>query len=167
VTRSLALLCAGFWLGLLVASWVTASVTFRTAAEIFGPESRRELTETLASTPDPQRRQAMRFMASEVNRAMFARRYAAELVLGVCLLALVLRGGAPWGAAAAAAAVLVLQAGLHGPILEIGRSVDFLPRPLPPEIGARFSRLHGAYVLLDFGKAALVAWAAWTLARLR
>ena len=167
MTRSLALLFAGFWLGLLVSSWVTASVTFRTAAELFGPDGRKELADVLAATPDAQRRQAMRFMASEVNRGMFARRYVAEMALGVCLLALALRGGGPWAFAAGAIAILVVQAGLHGPILEIGRAADFLPRPLPPEMAARFGRLHGAYVLLDFAKAGLVAAAAWGLARLR
>jgi hypothetical protein len=167
VTRPLALLFAGFWLGLLVASWVAASVTFRTAAELFGPTARKELTDSLAATPDPERRQAMRFMASEVNRAMFARRYVAEIVLGACLLALALRGRGPWIPAAVALGVLAVQAALHGPILEIGRSVDFVARPLPPDIASRFGRFHAAYVLLDFAKAGTVAWCAWALARLR
>jgi hypothetical protein len=167
VTRSLALLFAGFWLGLLVASWVAASVSFRTAAELFGPDGRQELADALAATPDAQRRQAMRFMASEVNRGMFARRYVAEIALGVCLFALAWRGQGPWGFAAAALAILVVQAGLHGPILEIGRAIDFLPRPLAPDVASRFGRLHGGYVLLDFAKAGIVAWCAWVLARAR
>jgi hypothetical protein len=58
------------------------------------------------------------------------------------------------GLAVAALAIVVLQVmGLAAPITEIGRSIDFLPRPLPADLARRFGLLHGAFVLLDLGKA--------------
>jgi hypothetical protein len=166
VARSLALLGAGFWLGILVASWVLASISFRTATELLGPGARPELTNGLAGTPEAPLRQALRYMASEINRAMFGRRFVAEIALGAATLALAFRFGGPWWPGAIALAILAVQAGLHGPILEIGRAADFMPRPLPADMAARFGRLHGAYVLLDFTKAGVVAWWAFLLARL-
>ena len=68
------------------------------------------------------------------------------------------RGALRWLGVAALAIVLLQVAGLASPITEIGRSIDFLPRPLPPDLGRRFGLLHGSFVLLDLGKAvALIA----------
>jgi hypothetical protein len=162
--RSLALLATGVWLGLLVASWMIASITFGTAAALLGPGARPEITERLAGVSEAERRPVLRHMASEINRAMFGRWVVVQLLLGVVTLVAAVRSGATWPAAAAFAIVLV-QAGLQGPILELGRTVDFLPRPLPPDLHARFGKLHGAYVLLDFAKGGALGWLAWMLAR--
>jgi len=165
VTRSLSLLLTGLWLGLLVASWFLASITFRTSATLLGPGARPELHDRLAGVSEEHRRQAFRHMASEINRAMFGRWLVAQALLGAVTVAAVWWSSGPWSTAAAALAIVAVQAGLHGPILEIGRSVDFLPRPLPAEIAARFGRLHAAYVLLDLGKGGVLAWLAWRLAK--
>jgi hypothetical protein len=165
VTRALSLFSAGLWLGLLVASWLLASITFRTAAAVLEPAGRPEVRERLASVPEERRLQVLRHLAAEINRAMFGRWLVVQLFLGAATFALVWRLGGPWWVTALALAIVVVQAGLQGPMLEIGRSVDFLPRPLPPELGSRFGRLHAAYVLLDFAKGGILAWLAWLLAR--
>ena len=162
--RSLALLGTGVWLGLLAASWMIASITFGTASALLGPSARPELKDRLAPLPEAERRPVLRHMASEINRAMFGRWVLTQLVLGLAVLVAAYRSGVTWPAAAAFAVVLV-QAALQGPILELGRAVDFLPRPLPAELGARFGRLHGAYVLLDLAKGGALVALAWMLAR--
>jgi hypothetical protein len=63
------------------------------------------------------------------------------------------------------AIVLVQQIGVGPRILEIGRAIDFVPRPLDPDVGRRFGILHAAYVVLDLVKAGLLASVAWLTAR--
>ena len=98
----------------------------------------------------------LRHLASEINRWMFRWWSLAQVVLAVALALLLWpqSGALRWLAVAALAVVLVQVAGLASPITAIGRSIDFLPRPLPPDLGRRFGLLHGAFVLLDLGKAA-------------
>lgn len=162
--RSLALLGTGVWLGLLAASWMIASITFGTASALLGPSARPELTARLAPMPEADRRPVLRHMASEINRAMFGRWAVAQIILGLLVAAAAVRSGATWPAAIAFA-IVVAQVLLQGPILELGRAVDFVPRPLPPDLHSRFGRLHGAYVLLDLAKGGVLGWLAWALVR--
>jgi hypothetical protein len=166
VLRTLAVAGAGVWLGLLAGSWMIASISFKTAAALAGSEGRRELHERLAGASDEGRRQVIRHVASEVNRAMFGRWIVVQLLLGIVTAVLVARAGGSWPLAAAALAIAVVQAGLHAPILEIGRAIDFVPRPLAADVAARFGRLHGAYVLLDLAKATALVWLVVRLARM-
>ena len=102
----------------------------------------------------------LRHLASEINRWMFRWWSLAQVALAIALVLLLWpqAGSLRWLAVTALAIVLLQVMGLASPITEIGRSIDFLPRPLPPDLGRRFGRLHGAFVLLDLGKAvALVA----------
>jgi hypothetical protein len=63
-------------------------------------------------------------------------------------------------------AIVFVQVLFLGPrILEIGRAIDFVPRPLTPEVARTFGFLHGAYVALDLVKAALLATVCWLAAR--
>ena len=97
-------------------------------------------------------------MASEINRWMFRTWSLTQLGLGVLLVAAAWSlGNGPRVLAAAALALVLVQAfGLAGPTTELGRSIDFVPRPLPPDLARRFGLLHGAYVLADFAKAGLL-----------
>jgi hypothetical protein len=66
----------------------------------------------------------------------------------------------------AALLIALLQAfALAAPITDLGRSIDFLPRPLPSDLGRRFGLLHGAFVLLDLAKAAALLTTASLLVR--
>lgn len=151
----IALVLGGFWLGLLVASWVLATVNFRSVDHVLGPGASREAQARLEKVPAEDRRMLFRHLASEINRWMFRWWSLAQVVLAVALLGLLWpQAGALRGLAVVALAIVVIQViGLASPITEIGRSIDFLPRPLPPDLGRRFGLLHGAFVLLDLAKA--------------
>jgi hypothetical protein len=150
------LLLVGLWLGMLFASWVMATVNFRIADEVL--ESKGDVQGRLAPLPPADRRLVLRHLSSEINRWMFGRWAMVQVGLGVVLLALLWRAGTvPRALAAAAVALVLVQALALGPaILELGRSLDFVPRPLPPDVGRRFGLLHGAYVLADFARAAVL-----------
>jgi hypothetical protein len=167
VSRSLPLLLVGAWLGLLVSSWVMASVNFRTAERVAVPASAPELHARLDPLPPADRRLALRYIASEINRWMFRWAAVAQAALGMALVALLWRaGGVPRGLALCALGVVAVQLGVLAPMIAaVGRAIDFMPRPLPPAIGRRFGLLHGGYVLLDFAKALLLCGAAFVLAR--
>jgi hypothetical protein len=154
----MALVLTGLWLGMLVASWVAATVNFRTVDFVLGPAGSREAQARFEPVSAPDRRMLLRHLASEINRWLFRWWSMAQVALAIAL-ALVLwpqAGGLRWLAAVALVVVLIQVAGLAAPITEIGRSIDFLPRPLPPDLGRRFGLLHGAFVLLDLGKAAVL-----------
>ena len=168
MTRSLALLLVGLWVGLLLASWGIAVASFQTADSILGPGMRPEVATRLGPIPAEDRRQVLRFLAAEMNRWMFRTGSVAQLTLGMALLLLVFRSeGTPRLLAGVALGLTLVQAGVLSPsIARLGRSLDFVARPLPPEISHRFGLLHGAYVLADLLKGVSVACVGWVLARL-
>jgi hypothetical protein len=151
-------LVAGIWLGFMVASWLVASANFRTAERVAGPEASAEIARRLEPVAPEDRRFVLRYMASEINRWMFRTWSWTQLALALLLVAAAWPLGAwPRGLAVLALALVLLQAfGLAGPITELGRSIDFVARPLPPELGRRFGLLHGAYVLADLAKAGIL-----------
>jgi hypothetical protein len=151
----MALLLTGFWLGMLVASWVAATVNFRSVDYVLGPGGSHEAQRHFARIPADERRMLLRHLASEINRSMFRWWSLAQIALAMALVGLMWpQAGALRGLAVTALAVVLIQVlGLASPITEIGRSIDFLPRPLPPDLGRRFGLLHGSFVLLDLGKA--------------
>jgi len=115
------ILAAGVWLGFLVASWVLATLTFRTADRVAGPEARVERAERLGPVPAEDRRMVLRHLAAEINRSMFRAWAAFQLVLGGVLVGLAWRLGA--AARTLAMADLVKAAALAG------RQVLLLRRP--------------------------------------
>jgi hypothetical protein len=156
------LVLLGLWLGLVVASWAAASLSFRTVERVLGPTQRPELGEKLAGLPPSERRMVLRHLASETNRGMFAFAGAAQLGLGLLVLALAWpAGGWPRYLCLAAALLVVGQMLLARSIVDLGRSLDFLPRPLAPGLARRFGALHAGYVISDLLKAALLAAGAW------
>jgi len=156
------LLLLGLWLGLVLASWAMATVNFRTVDRVLGPSQDPELGRRLAPIPPEDRRMALRHLASEVNRWMFGAGGLAQLVLGLAVLALAWPAGGAVRLLLLAAAVLVLaQVAAARSIVDLGRGIDFLPRPLAPDLARRFGALHGAYVASDLLKAALLVAAAW------
>jgi len=154
----MALLLTGLWLGMLVASCVAATVNFRTVDEVLGPGGSREAQVRFENVRPEDRRMLLRHLASEINRSLFRWWSIAQVVLGIALALLLWPAGGSlrWLAVAALAIVLLQVLGLASPIAEVGRSIDFLPRPLPPDVGRRFGLLHGSFVLLDLGKAAVL-----------
>jgi hypothetical protein len=167
VSRPLSLLAVGLWLGLLVSSWVMATVNFRSAEAAASPDrTPAELNRRLQPLAAEDRRHAFRYLASEINRWMFRSWGLVQGALGVVLLALLwTAGGSARLLAAAALALVLVQVGLLGPMIAtVGRQADFLARPLPPDLGRRFGIAHGGYVAVDLVKALLLALTAWRLA---
>ena len=167
MARPLPLFLLGLWLGLLFASWATATATFRATDRVLGPEGRPELAARLAPVPGPDRRMVLRHLAAEINRGMFRWWVPVQLALAIAVLA------ATWGAGATARVLggvvlvlVVIQAVALGPaILSLGRKLDFVERPLALDVARRFGGLHGAFVAADLLKAALLAALAVVLAR--
>jgi hypothetical protein len=161
------LIVIGLWIGLLAASWAMASASFRTVDRLLGPEARPELRERLSSLSPDDRRTVLRHVAAESNRWMFRTWTLAEMVLGALLVAASWRiGPVPRALALVAAAAVVVQAaGLAPAISQLGRSLDFVPRPLSPADGRRFGLLHAAYMLADLVKAGVLVAAAALIAR--
>ena len=164
--KNAALVLTGVWLGALLASWVAATVNFRTVDRVLGAEARPELAQKLEPVPADARRQSLRHLASEINRWSFRWWSIAQVVLGAIVAALCWRQpGAARYLLAAALAIVLVQLALVRPIVDLGRSIDFVPRPLPPEVGRRFGLLHAAFVGSDLIKAALLAASAVVLGR--
>jgi hypothetical protein len=167
IVERLALLALGAWAGLLVASSAVATVNFRTVDRLLGPDRRPELERTLEPVPAEGRRFAFRHLVSEVNRWIFRVGGVVQLLLAAAVAALLWpAGGALRALALVALAITAAQsAGLAGAIASFGRALDFVPRPLPPDLARRFGLLHGAYVLGDLAKALLLAGLSFLLLR--
>ena len=163
--RSLVLILLGCWLGALVTSWIVASANFRMVDHVL-QEARPELAQRLAPVAPDAQRQVLRYLASENNRWMFKRWSIAQLLVGLLLVALAWRLPGPARYALLGVVLIgLVQLVLARPILEVGRAIDFVPRPLPPDLRRRFGLLHAAFVSLDLVKALLLAAAAWAVAR--
>jgi hypothetical protein len=163
----LALLVVGLWLSLLVASSAVATVSFRTADRLLGPAIRPELAQMLGPLPVADRRLAFRHLASEVNRWLFRAGSLAQLLLAVVLAAALWPLGGALRALALAALLLTAAQALvlAGAITQLGRALDFVPRPLPGGLARRFGLLHGGYVIGGLVKLALLAAGAALLLR--
>lgn len=167
MARAVLLVLTGSWLGLLFASWAIATATFRTAEAVASLPSGSAAGDHVARVPSETRRPLFRHLASEVNRWMFGRFGWAQLALAVIVafLAWSFGGAVRWVAVFALLAVAA-QGGVLGPaILELGRSIDFVARPLPADVGRRFGMWHGGYVVLDIAKAVALLALAVVLAR--
>jgi hypothetical protein len=167
VVRALLLVVTGLWLGLLFASWAVASATFRAAEAVASSAPGTAAGDRVSLVPAETRRPLFRHLSSEINRWMFGRFGWAQLGLAivVALLAWPLGGAVRWLSLAALVGVVIQGAVLGPAILELGRSIDFVARPLAPDVGRRFGMLHGGYVVLDLAKAAMLVALAVVLAR--
>jgi len=167
LSRAVLLVLAGIWLGGLFLSWAIASATFRTAEAVAALPAGSPPGDHVARVPAESRRPLLRHLASEINRWMFGRFGWAQLALAVIVTALAWAfGGAVRTLSLAALVIVAVQGAALGPaILELGRSIDFVARPLAPDVGRRFGLLHGGYVVLDLAKAAALVALAVVLAR--
>jgi hypothetical protein len=161
----------GAWLMGSVMMFVVAPTNFRVIDELLhgsGNASFRTLVEQVGNAPV---RELLRYLASELNRSFFSSWNVAQLVLGAaaCWLAwrLGLERRVRLALAAATLLVLVLLGVFTPLIIELGRSLDFVPRePAPPQL-ARFQLLHVAYTGVELLKLACVALAGFGLLRPR
>lgn len=151
--------------------FVVAPTNFRlidALLEASSNDSFRTLVDRFGSTPA---RELLRYLASELNRAFFLRWNVAQLALGAASCALSWRLGLERRvrlALLAATLLVVALLGVFTPlIIQLGRSLDFVPRePAPPEL-ARFQLLHVAYTGIELIKLACVGLGAFWLLRRR
>ena len=144
----------GLWAGLLLAAGAAATLNFRAVDQALGPQGSTELRNRLAPLAEDERRAALRHAAAESNRALFALSGWTQAALALLALALAWPLGAPVrGLALALAALLALQQlGFARSMIELGRQLDFLPRPWPAALARRFGLLHAGYSLLEVAK---------------
>jgi len=149
---------AGFLLGFLLGLWLGGSlflvavVTWNFVA--LGPafEANPTLAERAGFELDDdagKRASTIWVYASELNRGVFRGWNRVQIVLGaLTVLVLVVRCPrrlALGAGAGALALALVMGLWLEPQIVEIGRTLDFVPREPPPPQLAEFDTLHGAY----------------------
>jgi hypothetical protein len=155
------------WLGLLLASWVSATASFRAVDRVLGPSAAPEFEARLTGIAPTERRVVLRYLVSEINRWMFRRWAFVQLGLALALALLAWGAGVPPRIVTGLTLAIVLaQTFALGPGIEtLGRSLDFVPRPLPPDVARRFGVLHAGFLGLDLVKACLLIASAWLLAR--
>jgi hypothetical protein len=159
--RRLLLIALATWLTGTLAVWWNASNNFRHAGRVFETAQQTGLARKLQPLPAEDARQAMRHLASEINRSIF--RSWDRFQAGLALVALWLcwrAGAAPWQRLAvgtALAVALLLAFWITPVVLRLGPPLDFLPRNPPPPQSAMFMRYHAAYLILDGIKMLLLA----------
>jgi hypothetical protein len=167
------------WLSCLLGAWVMGSVmmfvvaptNFRLIDELLHTSSNASfhtLVDRFGSAPV---RELLRYLASELNRTFFLRWNVAQLAIGAASCWLAWRLGVERRVRFALLAATLLVVGLLGAftplIIQLGRSLDFVPRdPAPPQL-ARFQLLHIAYTGIELIKLASVGLAAFWLLRRR
>lgn len=167
------------WVSCLLGAWVMGSVmmfviaptNFRLIDELLEGSNNASFRGLVEQTGGGPVRELLRYLASELNRSFFLRWNVAQLVLGAVVSWLAWRLPLPRRLQAALLAATLLVAALLAVftplIIQIGRSLDFVPRePAPPEL-ARFRLLHLAYTGIELVKLGCVTLAAFWLLRRR
>ncbi len=147
--------------------WFMAGRSFSSVERVLKKPTPAFQETTQALTPE-QTRGALRYLASEINRAMF-RAYGWGQTLLAAAVFLLLWRWAPadkfsWILAGVILVLaLILALGITPLLISIGRHLDFVPREPPPPGFRRFWMLHGAFTALDGAKliAALVLIVRW------
>lgn len=160
-------LLLGAWLmGTIVAGfvaaenfWIIDGLLERGAHPAFA----RDIAQLDGQTSPGEGRTLLRYLSSEMNRFYFRAWGGCEAILGIALVAMALRSRQKRliiGFALMLALVAVMELFLTSRIVEVGRSLDFVPRNPPPANLAKFGILHAAYSILDLVKLAVGIWAA-------
>ncbi len=168
-----AMFLLGAWLcGTVIAS-VVAAENFYTVDRLLAGARSRAFASQVDRLGQPDAREMLRYLSSELNRLYFQLWNVTQLPVGVLLLwllgqnptshsstAAALRtstrhAGARrvrWGIIGMLGIVVLMTLWLTPAITSLGRSLDFVPRDPPPAGFGRFWMLHGAYVVLDAAK---------------
>ena len=165
---AMGLVLGGWLLGTLMVAVVATQNFFMVDRLLRSPTS--ALQQKIGGLPPGEARELLRHLASELNRFYFSVWGWMELVLVGLLLA-----GAVWGfqdrrlmAGFAVMLCLVLISNFYlvPRLVEVGRSLDFVPREPAPVALALFGRLHAAYSGLDLVRLVVGVWMAVVLMRL-
>jgi hypothetical protein len=172
--RQWALVAIGAWLAGTICMSIVATENFYTIDRLLKDSQSAAFTSMVERLGQPQARDLLRYLSSELNRLYFQMWNAAQLGLGVIALWLIARSDrdgrgalrSATGAVIAMLAIVVLMLVYLTPaIVSLGRSLDFVPRdPAPPGM-RRFWILHAAYTSLEMVKLLAGVFAAVKLVR--
>jgi len=151
-----ALVVLGGWLAGTVCMAVVATENFYTIDRLLGARANARFAAAVDRLGQPEARDLLRYLSSEVNRLYFQAWNWTQLALGG--LALWLAGGGAdrdrvrKGIAAMLAIVVLMLVYLTPAIVSLGRSLDFVPREPAPAGMQRFWILHASYTMLEMIK---------------
>jgi hypothetical protein len=159
----------GAWLMGSVIMIMVATRNFRLIDELLQGSPNTDFRALVESFGAARVRDTLRYLSSELNREYFQTWNVAQVVLGGASLLLIPRTSELARAWRLLAVSLLLVAGmlifLNPQIVQIGRSLDFVPRDPPPPQLATFWKLHVAYTVLEVAKLVLVGLSAFWIAR--
>jgi hypothetical protein len=159
-----ALVAMGAWLAGTICVSLIATENFYTIDRLLAEPSNPHFAATVARFGQPETRDVLRYLSSELNRLYFQLWNWAQVVLGALVLWLVSsrtpsangnakqRSRAQVGVAAMLAIVVLMIIYLTPTIVSLGRSLDFVPRNPPPAGIERFWMLHASYTMLEMIK---------------
>jgi hypothetical protein len=152
-TQLILIVLVSAWVALTLFMWFAATRSFGTVDRILAKPP-AELEAAVKPLGNEQRREVLRFAASEINRTLFKAYSATEILLGVIVFLLLLRQSPrdTMGMVLAGVMlglVLILAFIIQPQIVSLGRQIDFLPRHPAPAVMPRFWMLHGAFTGLD------------------
>lgn len=164
-----AMFAMGAWLaGTLIVS-VIAAENFYTIDRLLAGSPNAGFASAVSRLGEPQTRELLRYLSSELNRLYFQVWNVSQLVIGGLVLWLVASNRSAvrprWGVTAMLALVAMMTLWLTPQIVSVGRSLDFVPRNPPPSALGRFWVLHGTYTLVESGKLVLGVIVAIWIAR--
>jgi len=144
--------CMAIWLSGSIFISVVATQNFYTIDRLIDKSPNDVFRVVVETMENPQARDLLRYLSSELNRLYFQYWNLAQLPVGIIALRLVSSIPksrlATLGIVAMLCVVLFLMVFITPPILSIGRGLDFVPRiPPPPELRT-FGLLHAAYSAL-------------------
>ena len=141
-----ALVAMGAWLAGTVCMSIVATQNFYTIDRLLAGSPSGSFTAAVQQLGQPQTRDLLRYLSSELNRLYFQMWNIAQLVLGVLVLWLIAGSSrqdrastrrAVRGLIAMLAIVVAMLVWLTPSIVSLGRSLDFVPRdPAPPGMSA-------------------------------
>jgi hypothetical protein len=161
-------------MGLLLGAWLVGTIIVGfVAAENFWIVDKLLATSVhpvfhtdVGLLPAGEARNLMRYLVSEQNRLFFVWWGWAEVILGIALLAAAFtaqNSRSTLGITLMLAITLAMQFYFTPQIVDVGRTLDFVPRdPAPPQMST-FGWLHAAYSTLDLIKLVIGFWVVWRL----
>jgi hypothetical protein len=160
----------GAWLMGSVIAFAVAPTNFRRVDELLAGSDNATFRALVERVGAADTRELLRYLASELNRVLFTGWNVAQAAIGALVVALAWRalsGSRSLRALALSASliVVVLLSVFTPWIIDVGRSLDFVPRQPPPPQLARFQLLHVAYTALDMIKVVCVSIALYRVVR--
>jgi hypothetical protein len=157
-----ALVMMGAWIAGSIGMSVVAAENFYTIDRLLAQSSNAAFSHAVQQLGQPQARDLLRYLSSELNRLYFQVWNVSQLAIGAFALWLIAGSTRPDPRSTRAgravvvmlAIVVLMLAWLTPAIVSLGRSLDFVPRDPPPPGMQRFWVLHAAYTSLELIKLA-------------